>query len=110
MNSLFSLAGLRVHYHCSPRRPFHFQGMLPVVPLRSSHRYGAFIVLGFYEEMADFAAMSEDQGFLGQCATEIAEPMRVDERRVSLKFESDLLPAHPRQLQLLIIENESRVI
>ena len=38
-------------------------------------------MLGFYEELAEFAAMSEDQGFLGQCATEIAEPMRVDERK-----------------------------
>jgi hypothetical protein len=26
------------------------------------------VMLGFYEELADLAAMSEDDGFLGQCA------------------------------------------
>jgi hypothetical protein len=30
-------------------------------------------MLGFYEEMADLAAMNEDDGFLGQCAAERRE-------------------------------------
>jgi hypothetical protein len=49
-------------------------------------------MLGFYDEKADFAADSEDAGYLGRCATEVAEVFRADDRTV----------------QLLIIEDESR--
>jgi len=65
-------------------------------------------MLGFYEEMADFAAMSEDAGYLGQCATESAEFFRGDERTVSAPCEGGLLRGRAHQLQLLIIEDESR--
>jgi hypothetical protein len=30
-------------------------------------------MIGFYEELAEFAAMSEDDGFLGQCAGQISD-------------------------------------
>lgn len=66
-------------------------------------------MLGFYEEMADLAAMSEDDGYLGQCATDIAEPLRGDEIKVRPRCEGHLFRGGPRQLQLLVIEVESRV-
>ena len=68
------------------------------------------MMLGFYEEMAEFAAMSEDEGFLGQCATELGEGTCVHEGSVNLKRETNAAPDNPRQLQLLIIEAGSRVI
>jgi len=56
-------------------------------------------MLGFYEEMADLAAMSEDDGFLGQCAgSEIETPE--DQNFLSSLPAVALLPRAPRQLKL----------
>jgi hypothetical protein len=107
MISLFSLARYRVHYHCSPRMDFHFGSSPAIVPCAAATDVEHHM-LGFYEEMADFAAMSEDAGYLGQCATEIAELFRGDERTVSAPCEGGLLRARSRQLQLLVIEDDSR--
>lgn len=59
---------------------------------------------GFYEEMADFAAMSEDDGFLGQCAGELPEPMAASTFQPASSL-SGIAPVHrgPQQLQLLLI-------
>ena len=56
---------------------------------------------GFYEEMADLAAMSEDDGFLGQCAgsqTEKGAPE--DQNSPSSLPAIGLLQRGPRQLKL----------
>ncbi|MDP9337281.1 MAG: hypothetical protein M3P45_00270 [Acidobacteriota bacterium] len=59
-------------------------------------------MLGFYEEMADFAAMSEDDGFLGQCAGEVADqPFTSSRTGNCTEGDSRSLPPRPRQLQLL---------
>jgi hypothetical protein len=42
---------------------------------------------GFYEEMADFADMSEDAGYLGPCATGIAELFRAESHDQRRKLE-----------------------
>jgi hypothetical protein len=58
-------------------------------------------MLGFYEEMADLAAMSEDDGFLGQCAgSEIEKGTREDQHSPSGLPSVELLPRRPRQLKL----------
>jgi hypothetical protein len=58
----------------------------------------------FYEELADFAAMSEDDGFLGQCAGVDADlPVLSTQLRTS--GERWIAPARrgPQQLQLLVV-------
>jgi hypothetical protein len=59
-------------------------------------------MLGFYEEMADLAAMSEDEGFLGQCAGSEMEKAAAPEDPNSLSILPvvALLPRAPRQLKL----------
>lgn len=58
-------------------------------------------MLGFYEEMADLAAMSEDDGFLGQCAgSELEKPAPEDQNSLSSLPAAELLPRRPRQLKL----------
>ena len=58
-------------------------------------------MLGFYEEMADLAAMSEDEGFLGQCAgSEIEKTAPEDLHSLSTLPVVALLPRAPRQLKL----------
>jgi hypothetical protein len=61
-------------------------------------------MVGFYEEMADFAAMSEDDGFLGQCATEGTElsPTPVWSEVPTLP-NVPVTRRGPRQLQLLAL-------
>jgi hypothetical protein len=59
------------------------------------------VMLGFYEEMADLAAMSEDDGFLGQCAgSEIEKAGPEDQNSLSTLPAIALLPRAPRQLKL----------
>jgi hypothetical protein len=58
-------------------------------------------MLGFYEEMADLAAMSEDDGFLGRCASsEIEKVMPEDQNASSSLPITDLLRRRPLQLKL----------
>jgi hypothetical protein len=58
-------------------------------------------MLGFYEEMADLAAMSEDDGFLGQCAgSEIEKAAPEDQNSPSNLPAAELLRRGPRQLKL----------
>jgi hypothetical protein len=58
-------------------------------------------MLGFYEEMADLAAMSEDDGFLGQCAgSEIEKGAAEDKNSFSNLPAASLLRHGPRQLTL----------
>jgi hypothetical protein len=57
-------------------------------------------MLGFYEEMADLAAMSEDEGFLGQCAgSEIEKGASEDQNSPCSLPSVKLLPRGPRQLK-----------
>ena len=61
---------------------------------------GGFM-LGFYEEMADLAAMSEDDGFLGQCAgSEFEKAAPDDQNSLSSLPAAELLRRGPRQLKL----------
>jgi hypothetical protein len=58
-------------------------------------------MLGFYEEMADLAAMSEDDGFLGQCAGAEVEKGAPEHQNSSSNLPAaELLPRGPRQLKL----------
>jgi hypothetical protein len=58
-------------------------------------------MLGFYEEMADLAAMSEDDGFLGQCAGSEIEKGRCEDQHSPSGLPCvELLPRGPRQLKL----------
>lgn len=58
----------------------------------------------FYEELADFAAMNEDDGFLGQCAGEAAElPAPSTELTASGECGIARLRQGPQQLQLLVV-------
>ena len=58
-------------------------------------------MLGFYEEMADLAAMSEDDGFLGQCAgSELETATPDDQNSLSSLPAAELLRRGPRQLKL----------
>jgi len=58
-------------------------------------------MLGFYEEMADLAAMSEDDGFLGQCASSEMENSTPDDQNLLSTLPAvALLPRAPRQLKL----------
>jgi hypothetical protein len=61
-------------------------------------------MVGFYEEMADFAAMSEDDGFLGQCAAQGSElfptPIRTE---TPIMTRNPIARRGPRQLQLLVL-------
>jgi hypothetical protein len=58
-------------------------------------------MLGFYEEMADLAAMNEDDGFLGQCAgSEIEKVTPEDQNSPSGLPAAELLRRRPRQLKL----------
>jgi hypothetical protein len=56
---------------------------------------------GFYEEMADLAAMSEDDGFLGQCAGSEIEKSAAEDQHSPSNLPTELLPRGPRQLKLL---------
>jgi hypothetical protein len=65
-------------------------------------------MVDFYEEMANFAAMSEDDGFLGRCGT------RSDELAVvtlhKLNVASPKIPVvrpEPKQLPLLAIPEQN---
>jgi hypothetical protein len=59
------------------------------------------VMLGFYEELADLAAMSEDDGFLGQCAgSEIEKGAPEDQNSPAGLPAVALLPRVPRQLKL----------
>jgi hypothetical protein len=66
-------------------------------------------MLGFYEEMADLAAMSEDDGFLGQCAgSEIENGANEDQNFLLSTLPAvALLPRAPRQLKLSTIMSGS---
>ncbi|HWZ24703.1 MAG TPA: hypothetical protein VN037_05430 [Verrucomicrobiae bacterium] len=58
-------------------------------------------MLGFYEEMADLAAMSEDDGFLGQCASSEMENGAPEVQNFFPTLPTvELLPRAPRQLKL----------
>jgi hypothetical protein len=58
----------------------------------------------FYEELADFAAMSEDDGFLGQCAGADADlPTLVIEPSASGECWIAPTRGGPQQLQLLVV-------
>ena len=58
-------------------------------------------MLGFYEEMADLAAMSEDDGFLGQCASSEIEKVTPEDQNTSSSLPvTELLRRRPRQLKL----------
>jgi hypothetical protein len=58
-------------------------------------------MLGFYEDMADLAAMSEDDGFLGQCAgSEIEKGAPADQNSPSSLPAAGLLRPRPRPRQL----------
>jgi hypothetical protein len=58
-------------------------------------------MLGFYEEMADLAAMNEDEGFLGQCAgSEIERSAHEDQHSSASLPVAQLLRREPRQLKL----------
>ncbi len=59
---------------------------------------------GFYEEMAEFAAMTEDEGFLGQCASDITDHLPRNDHRVTGSAGGNFLPRQARQLQFLAIE------
>jgi hypothetical protein len=58
----------------------------------------------FYEELADFAAMSEDDGFLGQCAGADADLPALS---IEPSTSGECWIAHarrgPQQLQLLVV-------
>ena len=61
-------------------------------------------MVGFYEEMANFAAMSEDDGFLGQCAGEGADLAATPAQQTPAGLSNIASPRRgPRQLQLLVI-------
>jgi hypothetical protein len=61
---------------------------------------GGFM-LGFYEELADLAAMSEDDGFLGQCASsELEKTAPEDQNSLSVLPVAKLLRRGPVQLRL----------
>ena len=63
---------------------------------------------GFYEELADFAAMSEDDGFLGQCASETADSPRSAEVNLITSISGGgNSRGRPRQLRLLVIGKET---
>ena len=58
-------------------------------------------MLGFYEEMADLAAMSEDDGFLGQCASSEIEKVTPEDQNASSNLPvTELLRRRPQQLKL----------
>ena len=58
-------------------------------------------MLDFYEEMAELAAMSEDDGFLGQCAgSELEMATPDDQNSLSSLPAAELLRRGPRQLKL----------
>jgi hypothetical protein len=58
-------------------------------------------MLGFYEELADLAAMSEDDGFLGQCAGSELEKAAPDEQNsLSGLPAAKFLRRRPLQLRL----------
>jgi hypothetical protein len=66
-------------------------------------------MIGFYEEMADLAAMSEDDGFLGQCAgsqTVKSEPEEF--LTVPSLPPVNLLRHEPRQLKLVTFQGVDR--
>jgi hypothetical protein len=72
-------------------------------------------MLGFYEDMAEFAAMSESEGFLGQCASEVADPppadpLLMESQRGAVVHCHILIPDRPRQLQLLVIEKSAMAV
>jgi hypothetical protein len=62
------------------------------------------------EELADFAAMSEDDGFLGQCAgTEVDLPATATRVFTSGECGIARMRQRPQQLQLLVVlERSSR--
>ena len=58
-------------------------------------------MLGFYEEMADLAAMSEDDDFLGQCASSEIEKVTPEDQNASSYLPvTELLRRRPQQLKL----------
>ena len=58
-------------------------------------------MLGFYEEMADLAAMSEDDGFLGQCASSEIEKVTPEDQNTSSNLPvTESLRRRPQQLKL----------
>jgi hypothetical protein len=59
-------------------------------------------MVSVYEDMANFAAMSEDDGFLGQCAGEAIEASGPDSQ-LSLLCKPSRPSNWPIQLQLLTI-------
>ena len=60
-------------------------------------------MLGFYEELADLAAMSEDDGFLGQCAgSELEKTAPEDQNSLSVLPVAKLLRRGPVQLSVSI--------
>lgn len=58
----------------------------------------------FYEELADFAAMSEDEGFLGQCAGEAVD-LAAPSTEMATSGKCGIAPVRqrPQQLQLLVV-------
>jgi hypothetical protein len=63
--------------------------------------FGGRFMLGFYEEMADLAAMNEDEGFLGQCAgSELEKAAAEDQNSPSSLPATESLQRRPRQLKL----------
>lgn len=66
----------------------------------------------FYEELAEFAALSEDDGFLGQCAGE-ADGLPASSTDIATSGECGIapMPQRPQQLQLLVVlERISRTL
>ncbi len=61
-------------------------------------------MVDFYEEWADFAAMSEDDGVMGQCAQgEPDWPAALTEPDISGECGIVPPPRGPQQLQLLVV-------
>jgi hypothetical protein len=71
--------------------------------------FGGRFMLGFYEEMADLAAMNEDDGFLGQCAgSEIEKAAPEDQNSPSSLPATESLQRRPRQLKLSTLTMSDR--
>jgi hypothetical protein len=66
-------------------------------------------MIDFYEELADFAAMSEDNGFLGQCAGEDTD-LATTWTEIITSGECGIAPVRrgPQQLQLLAVPGITR--
>jgi hypothetical protein len=74
------------------------------IPAKLPATRGRADMTDFHEELADFAAMSEDDGFLGQCAGE-ADELSAPSTELVTSGECGIAPMRqrPQQLQLLVV-------